>query len=170
MAAPPNRLLGIYLADHLAAATAGVELARRAARANAGTQTGDVLARLTAEIEEDRRTLQRVVAALGFSESRPKEALAWVGEKLGRLKLNGQLRGYSPLSRVLELEALSVGITGKLALWETLQAVPVPGPVPGLDLGVDLDQLAERARRQRTEVGELRAEAVRLAFAGSEPA
>jgi hypothetical protein len=168
MAAPPNRLLGIYLADHLAAATAGVELARRAARANAGTQTGDVLARLTAEIEEDRRTLQRVVAALGFSESRPKEALAWVGEKLGRLKLNGQLRGYSPLSRVLELEALSVGITGKLALWETLQAVPVP--VPGLDLGVDLDQLAKRARRQRTEVGELRAEAVRLAFAGSEPA
>jgi hypothetical protein len=170
MAAPPSGLLEIYLADHLAAATAGVELARRSAGANAGGRFGAALERLATEIEEDRRTLRRVVSDLGFSESRPKEALAWAGEKLGRLKLNAQLRGYSPLSRVLELEALSVGITGKLALWETLQAVPVPVPVPGLDLGVDLDQLAERARRQRTEVGELRAEAVRLAFAGSEPA
>jgi hypothetical protein len=164
MAAPPDRLLGIYLADHLAAATAGVELARRAARANEGTAIGDALGRLTAEIEEDRRTLRGIVAGLGFSESRPKEALAWAGEKLGRLKLNGQLRGYSPLSRVLEFEALSVGIAGKLALWETFRTIP------GLDLGIDLDQLAERARRQRTAVEELRAEAVRLAFAGGEPA
>jgi hypothetical protein len=164
MAAPPQRLLGIYLADHLAAATAGVELARRSTGANAGTPFGDALGRLATEIEDDRRTLRRVVADVGFSESRPKEALAWAGEKLGRLKLNGQLRGYSPLSRVLELEALSVGIAGKLALWETLQTIP------GLDLGVDLDQLVERARRQRTEVESLRKDAVRLAFAGGEPA
>lgn len=165
MAASPQRLLEIYLADHLAASTAGLELARRAAHANAGSTVGEILGRLVAEIEEDRRTLRRVVAELGFAESKPKEALAWAGEKLGRLKLNGQLRGYSPLSRVLELEALSVGIAGKVALWKTLQAVP------GLEqrLGsVDLRQLAERAQRQRAEVEELRADAVQAAFADSE--
>ena len=49
---------------------------------------------------------------LGFRESKTKEAVAGVGEKVGRLKLNGQIRGYSPLSRVLELEALAVGVPG----------------------------------------------------------
>ena len=63
-------------------------------------------------IEDDRRTLEGIAVELGFGESKTKEAVAWVGEKIGRLKLNGQLRGYSPLSRVLELEALAVGVSG----------------------------------------------------------
>ena len=92
-AATPNRLLEIYLADHLAASTAGLALARRTAASNAGTALGDVLRRLAGEIEDDRRTLQGIVAELGFRESKPKEAVAWVGEKLGRLKLNGQTPG-----------------------------------------------------------------------------
>ena len=37
--------------------------------------------------------------------SRAKDGAAWVAEKLGRLKTNGQLTGYSPLSRLVELEA-----------------------------------------------------------------
>jgi hypothetical protein len=165
MAPSRQRLLEIYLADHLAASTAGLELARRTARANAGSTAGDVLGRLVDEIEEDQRALRRVVDELGFAESKPKEALAWAGEKLGRLKLNGQVRGYSPLSRVLELEALSVGIDGKLALWETLQVVL--GHEHRL-VSVDLRELAERAESQRAEVEQLRADAVRAAFADSE--
>ncbi len=43
-----------------------------------------------------------------------KVLAGWVAEKLGRLKPNGQLLGYSPLSRLVELEALALGITGKL--------------------------------------------------------
>ncbi len=157
----PDRLLEIYLADHLAASTAGVALARRTAASNAGTALGDVLRRLATEIEEDRRTLQSIVAELGFRESKPKDAVAWVGEKVGRLKLNGQLRGYSPLSRILELEALSVGVAGKLALWQSLQSVS--GLSERLS-GFELDQLAERARRQRAEVEEQRTNAVRETF------
>jgi hypothetical protein len=157
MATEPERLLEIYLADHLAASLAGVELARRIARKN------PELDGVRAEIEEDRETLRRVVARLGFSESRPKEALAWAGEKVGRLKLNGRLVRSSPLSGVLELEALSVGIAGKLALWETLQRVPDPRR---RFRASELRHLIERARRQREEVEELRLEAVHQAFAG----
>src|SRR5215203_957460 len=113
MARQPDRFLEIYLADHLAAAAAGLALVRRAARSNTGTRTGDTLRRLTFEIDEDRHTLRRLVTDLGFTGSKPKEVVAWAAEKMGRLKRNGQLRGYSPLSRVLELEALSVGIAGK---------------------------------------------------------
>ena len=161
MASTPERLLEIYLADHLAASTAGVELARRAARSNNAGEIGEFLRRLSDEIEADRKTLRRLVRELGFDESQAKSAAAWIGEKVGRLKLNGQLRGYSPLSRVLELETLSVGIAGKLALWESLQEVPDIGQRLS---GFDLEDLAECARRQRAEVEEHRLSAARKAF------
>ena len=161
MRASPDRLLEIYLADHAAAATAGLELARRVARSNASNSFGQALQRLADEIHEDRQTLKRVVAELEFRESRAKDALAWAGERAARLKLNGQLTGYSPLSRVIELEALSVGIAGKLALWQSLQALPhVRQRLPDLDL----EELASRAGRQRDEVEKLRRQAVSDAF------
>ena len=159
-----GRLLGIYLVDHLAAATAGVALARRAARNNAGNETGAFLRRLAEEIEDDREALRRIVTSLGFEESKLKDALARAAEKVGRLKLNGQLRGYSPLSPVLELEALSVGIAGKLALWRALQQVSeIVEPVSD----VDLEQLAERAERQRADVEQHRLDAARSALSRS---
>jgi hypothetical protein len=157
----PYRLLEIYLADHLAAATAGVALARRIARSNALTEHGGVLRSLAGEIEDDRRTLESVVADLGFRQSRTKEAVAWAGEKLARLKLNGQIRGYSPLSRLVELEALSVGVAGKLALWEALLTVPQLGERLS---GYDLNDLAERARQQRAAIEDCRLGAARQAF------
>ena len=161
MSPSPDRLLEIYLADHLAAASAGVELVRRAARNNAGNGYGEALRIVGAEIEEDRRALRGIVQSLGFDESKFKETLARLGEKVGRLKLNGRRRGYSPLSRVLELEGLSVGIAGKLALWQSLQSAPgLPARLPG----TDLEQLAERARQQRAEVEKQRLAAVREAF------
>jgi hypothetical protein len=165
MSASPERLLEIYLADHAAAAAAGSELARRVARSNAATSFGEPLRRLAAEIEEDRRTLKHAIAELGFRESRTKEALAWTAERVARLKLNGQLKGYSPLSRVVELEALSVGIAGKLALWQSLQLVTgIRERLPDLDL----EDLTARARSQRDEVEEQRRLAARHAF-GSPP-
>jgi hypothetical protein len=157
MATTSERLLEIYLADHLAASTAGLELARRSARSNAGNATGEFLRGLVVEIEDDRETLKRVIAKLGFRPSRPKEAAAWVAEKVGRLKLNGQVRGYSPLSRVLELESLAVGIAGKEALWRALQRVVAVDTV-------DLEGLIERARRQRADAEEHRIAAIDEAF------
>ena len=161
MPASPERLLEIYLADHAAASRAGLELARRVAHSNAASSSAEALQRLAGEIEEDRRTLKRVIAELGFREPKAKEALAWAGERAARLKLNGQIKGYSPLSRVLELEALSVGIAGKLALWQSLQSLPhVRVRLPDLDL----EELAARAERQRDEVERLRRRAVSAAF------
>src|SRR5207342_633353 len=93
---------------------------RRAEASNEGTELGRTLAGVATEIEAERATLGRLMGQLGIAESRVKPAGAWVGEKLGRLKLNGQLRGYSPLSRVVELEGLCIGVTGKMLLWKAL--------------------------------------------------
>lgn len=156
-----NRLLEIYLADHLAAGAAGLALARRSAGSNAGNETGRFLRDLAAEIGEDHRTLRRVMAQLSFEGSRLKELVALAGEKVARLKPNGQVRGYSPLSRLLELETLSVGISGKLALWRSLEQLPeVAERLPG----IDLTQLVKRAERQRAELEEHRIAAARQAF------
>jgi len=143
--------LAIYLNDHLGGATGGVELARRLRTSNRGDDTfGPSLDRVCSEIEEDRAALERVIKELGFSPSTVKPAGAWVAEKLGRLKLNGRLRGYSPLSRLLELEGLLMGITGKMGLWKTLAG---SDDVEGL--GIDFERLAVRAAEQRSTVEDL---------------
>src|SRR5881409_3682710 len=107
-------LLAIYLNDHLAAATGALELSRRAAGSNRGGSCGAFLARLGTEIAADRDTLREIMRALEVRVDRLKVLGGWSAEKLGRLKPNGRLVGYSPLSRVIELEMLALGITGKL--------------------------------------------------------
>ena len=157
-----RKLLGIYMNDHLAGATVGMELSRRARGSNEGTVYGDVLERIAKEIEEDREVLQAMMSRLEIKRDHAKVAVGWLGEKLGRLKPNGRLLGYSPLSRLVELEGLGLGISGKLSLWQTLAEVAAEDA--RLDLA-ELARLAERAERQRTEVAELRLRAAHEALA-----
>jgi len=153
--------LSIYLNDHVAAATAGASLARRAAASNKGTDYGSVLEAVANEIEEDRAALVDVMQRLSVGQDRLKTALAWGAEKAGRLKLNGQLLGYSPLSRLEEIEALSLGVEGKHALWQALRSTH--GTDPRL-AGVDLDDLIDRARSQRRRLEPLRTRAAEEAL------
>jgi hypothetical protein len=153
-----RKLLRIYLQDHYAASAAGLNLARRLARENAGTSFADDLTRLANEIAEDRAELGTVLRVLGVEPSRVKVVLARSVERLSRLKLNGRLLDYSPLSRLIELETLSAGIEAKRGLWQAL------GQVDG-ELGVDLDRLTGRAETQIASVERLRKHAAELAFA-----
>lgn len=159
---PARKLLAIYLADHHAGSTAGLELAKRAARHNAGTRIGAVLDDVVHEIAADRRALERLMATLDVQPSPVKRVGAFLGERLARLKTNGRLFSFSPLSRVVELEGLALGILGKQALWDGLAGVPALEGVAGLDLA----DLAGRARSQHDAVEECRRQAVELAFAG----
>jgi len=149
-----HRFLSIYLNDHLAGAMLGVELVRRAPRENRGSALGTFLGEtLVPEIAEDRQTLEHLMGQLGITRSRSKIAAAWTVEKLGRLKLNGELRNYSPLSRLLELEGLTAGIEAKRSLWLSLrEAIAGNGHVEA----VDFHALAERARSQQSRLEEHR--------------
>lgn len=156
-------LLAIYLKDHLAGATLGRELARRAARNNEGTELGDFLRTFVAEVNEDRATLLAVMSRLEVGPSTVKVGAAWLLEKLGRAKLNGRVRSYSPLSRVLELEGLTIGVAGKRALWRAL------GAVAARDSRLedfDFDALALRAESQLQALERRRQAAAELAFGG----
>jgi hypothetical protein len=152
--------LSIYLNDHLAGSTLGIELVKRASSENHGTPLGDYLETLRREIEEDRAILVRLMDELGVRRKRNKVSAAWIAEKLGRLKLNGQLTGYSPLSPLIELESLHLGINGKLDLWKAL----------GHSLqhrvdGINFDQLARRAEGQAAELERHRLEVAANALA-----
>jgi hypothetical protein len=154
-----KKLLGIYLNDHLAGSTMGRELCKRALGENRDNELGPFLETLLEQIVEDRETLRQMMRRLGVGEDRVKAVVPWFAERIGRLKLNGSLLGYSPLSRVVELEALSLGVEGKLALWRNLQTVEA-AELEEFDLG----ELEGRALAQRSGLEEQRLEAARLAF------
>jgi hypothetical protein len=155
-----RKLLAIYLNDHLAGATVGVELARRLRASNRDEpEFGPELAAICAEIEADRETLVAIMDRLGVSRSRVKPLAAVLAERVGRLKLNGQLRGYSPLSRLDELEFLSIGVAGKHQLWRALEHTHASDL-----LGFELDALVERASEQLSRLEALRLKAAALAL------
>ena len=149
------RLLGIYLNDHLAGATGGLELARRVARSSLMPADARVLQRLAAEIAADREALLKIMAALGIPARSYKRYAAWIGEKAG-LKLNGYLLTRSPLSSLEELELLRLGVEGKAAGWRTLRTLA------DRDNRLDcarLDELIFAARRQADLLEDLRVSA-----------
>jgi hypothetical protein len=157
-----ERLLRIYLRDHGAAAVGGTELARRALANNRGTPFEVTLEQLTRDVEEDRQTFVGLMDRLGMSPDFLKQSAVWVLEKVARLKLNGRVLEYSPLSRLEELEALGTGIEGKRALWAALRHVA--GADPRLN-AAELGRLERRAADQRKRVEVIRLEAARLALA-----
>jgi hypothetical protein len=144
------RLLRIYLQDHHAASAGGVALARRALGPSHP---------LAKRIARDRDALERVMRQLAVPPSTMKVGIVRVAERVGRLKLNGRIFERSPLSRIIELETLVVGVRGKEALWTALQRA-------GISLeDVDLDGLVESARAQGAELEALRLNAAGAAFA-----
>jgi hypothetical protein len=159
-------LLGIYLNDHLAGATGGVELARRVAAARRREEAGDALRQFAADIAADRAALLEIMAALGVPVRAYKVCAGWIGEKAGRLKLNGRLLSRSPLSSLEELEIMRLGVTGKAAGWRTLRLLADTDP--RLDR-VRLDELIARADSQVGLLEDLRMRAARSAL-GQGPA
>ncbi|WP_433271610.1 hypothetical protein ACQPZF_12910 [Actinosynnema sp. CS-041913] len=138
--------LGIYLKDQLAMGVLWRELARRSQRNNRGSELGEALGRVAAGIAEDVETFRTIMRRLGVRTNPVKTGLAAVAERVGRLKPNGRLTGYSPLSRFVELEILAMGIDGKKQLWTTLRDLADLGTrLPG----TDFDRLIERAEQQR---------------------
>ena len=153
-----SRYLPIYLRDHHAAGSAGARLARRVAEnVNPEIVGQPGLLAICEEIAADLRTLEAIMAGEGVGPSRVKDAAAIAAGELGKLKSNGHLRRRSPLSDVIELETLMVGIKGKAALWKSLAQV-----LPHSE--VDFEALQERAARQLVSVSRSRDDAAQRAF------
>ncbi|MFF4341234.1 hypothetical protein ACFY00_15015 [Kitasatospora sp. NPDC001540] len=147
MTAPPtdHQLLTVYLNNHLAGAEAGTRRAHRTARSLSDPDGARLLRQLAADIACDKASLLRVMRELGVPERRPYAWLGRLGELAGLLKPNGTLLRRSPLTDLVELEALRLGVLGKRQLWAALADRAAADP--RLDRP-RLDELADRADRQ----------------------
>ncbi len=159
-----QRLLHIYMTDHWAGSGGGVSLAKRIAKENSSNELGHEVSKIAREIEDDQAELERIMGHLGARKRRWRMAGALLGERLARLKPNGKVFRYSPLSRVLELEGLIMGVTGKLQLWRSLLD---DEDNVGLD-PVEIESLRRRAENQRQRLEQLHARAARQAFGGGQ--
>jgi hypothetical protein len=160
---PSDDQLEVYLNDHLAGSAAGIELAKKLADNNQGTKLGDDMAAVLRDITQDRGALEELMARLEVKQHPVKDAAGRVLEKLSRLRLNPVLTGSDELTRLLEAEALSLGIEGKLSMWLALKEAAADDARLA---GTDFDHLIERARGQRRAIEPHRLAAAAAAFSG----
>jgi len=154
-----SKRLAVYLNDHLAGATGGVDLARRIETEALGTAAGPFVVGLADDIEADRGALQDLMADLGVEEHWAKQAAGWAAEKLGRLKMNQAVMGSAELALLVSMETLAAGVEAKRGLWQSLLVLAADGN--GAFAGVDLNVWLKRA------VGQIEClEQARLAIAG----
>jgi hypothetical protein len=147
--------LDVYLNDHLAGATAGVNLVEQAADRHRADELGEFFAPLAAEIKADHATLEELADSLAVDRSASKAALAEVGSKLAEPKFSGSTVENPNLGDFVTLETLSMGIEGKRLMWTALKTVTDAYPAIA---ELDLDELESRAADQRDRVESKRTE------------
>jgi hypothetical protein len=150
--------LPTYLNDHLAGAVAAVELLDHLIELHRGSDRRTFYQTVQAEIIEDKKVLQGLLSRSGGRESQVRKAAAWLSEKLGEAKLALDDRVAGQLRTFEALEALALGIQGKLLLWKALAQTARVNP--SLQ-GVDFVRLQERALDQYERVDQERLQVAR---------
>lgn len=158
-----DQLLHLQLRNHWIGAASGLTLFRRVAKGHGMPQIGAEVDRLAGEIQQDREALRAIMRDVGASRPMVTPWLARAAVHLGRLKPNGRVVRRSPLSDVVELEALRIAIAGKLAGWELLRELTDVDPRLDPDL---LDDLIMRALEQQDELQRLYLRAARRHLGG----
>lgn len=160
-----DQLLGIYLQDHDAVAAAAIALAERAVARVRHENTRQQLDRIATELVEDREVLRQVMATLRTEPATWKVVAARVAERVGRLKLNGQVLRSSALGNVWDMEGLLDVVAAKRRLWQAI------AEVPGLEdtAGINTDEMLQRLESQLDRLHPLWLVATSTAFPGTPP-
>jgi hypothetical protein len=156
-----NEQIANYLNDHLAGSVAALELLEHLEAAHASTPLERFFAELREEVTADRQELEALMSRLQVAQSRTRKATAWVAEKITELKLRVDDRAGGALRLLEGLEALSLGIAGKQAMWRALAAAAEDAT----ELQVaTYERLVKRAEEQRLRVEVVRLEAAKKAL------
>ncbi|RPF20541.1 NAD-dependent epimerase/dehydratase family protein [Myceligenerans xiligouense] len=139
-----RHLLGLYLSDHFTGATAGLERMEYMTRSYRDTPFHAELAEATEQLRGERELYRDLLDRLGVARHPHRQMAAWLGEKAGRLKLNGRVVRRSPMSAVFDAEFMRAAVAAKIGGWQTLRR-------QADEMGLDpeqLDELVDLARRQ----------------------
>jgi hypothetical protein len=154
--------LGTYIHDHLAGAEFAISLLNDLREQASDDRVVPVAAEMLSEIEADRSVLEEFSNRIGAGEESLKQTAAWIAQKASRFKLNlGQ-----PLGNFEAIEVLSLGVLGKLALWNALQTIEAHDKRIAT---LRLEQLIARAQAQHARLEALRLQLATTALTGSAP-
>jgi hypothetical protein len=149
-----NNLIN-YLNDHLAGSVGALELLDRLIENYEGKPLERFFRNLRGDIQEDQTKLEGLIHKLGEEESAVRKAGAWIMEKFSRAKIRLTESEEGDMGLFLALEALALGITGKLALWRALasasEAVPSLARLNYAELKTHAAEQAERVEAKRIE-------------------
>lgn len=154
--------LHVYLNDHLAGATAGVDLVKQAVERHDG-ELGEFFAQLADEISADYNTLTSLMDQMDAHHSGAKEVLAKAATEISESKFSGESLDDPEFGTFVTLETLSIGVEGKVCMWKALKTVA--GDYPELS-PADVDKLLERAQSQRDRLEAKRLEVASGALSG----
>jgi len=151
--------LATYLNDHLAGSLVAAEILD-----HLEVEAPDLkvfISELRADIAADRQQLKGLMDRLNIPESRIRKVSGWIAEQVTEAKLEVDDESNGQFRRLERLEALALGIDGKIALWQALsQAAELDAQLRGLDY----EALARRGRDQHSRTEVFRLQAARLAL------
>jgi hypothetical protein len=158
----PRKHLAVYLKDHLAGSEAGLEILEHIEAQHGVGRIADITTRIRREIEGERAVLTQLLDKLDASTSVSRRVAGWMSEKALELKLIADDPGNRALRLFEAVEAIKLGVHGKLGLWKALAANAQQIPVLTT---VAYEPLIRQAEEQEELLEILRLEASKAAFA-----
>lgn len=153
----------VYLRNHEAAARGGCDLFGRAASSRRDPTQAAVLRQLHQDVRADHDSLRQLMRAWDARPNPVWAAAMRVGERIGRLKPNGRLVRRSPLTDVMETEALIDAVWAKRTGWQALRSAGLPTP-PEMPT---LNELVRRADRQLAQLADVHRDTAVHVFSAS---
>jgi len=144
--------LSIYLNDHLSGSVAAIDLLDHLIADDPDPALEHELVELQSGLQLEQRTLRTLIDSIG-SENKLGQAMAWVGEKVARLKVGYGAADSSSLRRFEALETLALGFCGRRLLWHTLAHLCENGV---LHSELDFKELEHKAGHDAGKLEELR--------------
>lgn len=153
--------LGTYLIDHLAGSISASELVRRLVGTDIDPTLISALQQVGDSIARHQQVIRGLLERRGRSQSHGKNMSAWLAEKLVRPAM--PIDGGDEFGLLRALEALLLGMRGRVALWQAIEAI-LPSHPELSDL--DATGLCHEAEEQVRMMDRKRLEVARLALRG----
>jgi hypothetical protein len=153
--------LSTYLADHLAGSVSAAELVDRLLLSDIDLVVAGALKQVAESIQRHQQVVRQLLEQRGRSEDRRKHLAAWVVEKLSRPALPVEDDDEFGLLRALE--GLLLGMRGRVAMWQALEAIQPSHPEL---MALDARALCREAEDQLHMMDRHRLEVARIALRG----
>lgn len=158
----PNTHLATYLKDHDGGSEAALEILDQLEAAHGKEAAGQMARTLRPQFLDERRQVRTLLESLGDSTSVTRRVAGWLAEKALQVKLIADDPTDGSLRLLEAVEALALGVHGKLGLWRAL--ADNESAVPALAT-LQLPPLIAQAEAQRALIEIVRLDAARKVIA-----